>query len=571
MDEISVNLKEVLEEAANDITLLDAFLAWTQNPTTMSAGYALNSQYGCIKSIIEKRHPYENASDVVNSLSRTIEEIVGASGKDIDNLGGDPLIDQLEESLRALIEEKYMDELVKWHISELKNQEQHTRELLCSLKLYLYKDGNLTTKIKTNLLAAIHKAVFDYIIPESIDLDCIGFTNTLYYRSVSGATTEYVQHLTPYTQHLVENLALYREELSLSDPPQVDVKKVANSITDRVPNEEALVSTVFEKPHLPDYLHVLYNRKKRHNIPYVLASYNDSWAINPLIKEELREELGRRRKGNLETYARRLNDCFSNLEKNRPRKRYFHRIVFNEKKQVYMGKFESRDIGTHETIVVCSAVTPFLDSLNMEGGALFILPRHHPIAIERWVEPESTAVVRYQDAYTLVGKETEAASRITKYLSSSPIVGDKMDDIVTAPGEEFKGYMKVREIIAAAKDYVHVIETWCGEDTLIALDKAKKGIEIRLLTQQMNDKKKQKEFEILAGKFMHQRPNFKVRLDPEYRLHDRFIITETGVWSHGHSIKDIGRKLSLITRLKPEREKEIRQHFAELWSESNEI
>ena len=156
-------------------------------------------------------------------------------------------------------------------------------------------------------------------------------------------------------------------------------------------------------------------------------------------------------------------------------------------------------------------------------------------------------------------------------------IGDRMlaqnksEATITAPGENFKGYTKVRAIISMAQESVYLIDPFPAEKTLVTLDSAKDGVDIWFLTHKLNDKRKQREFEILAETFKAQRPRFEVRIDSKYQLHDRYIITESKVWTIGSSIKDFGNKLSSIIELDSEAAGKIREMFISFWNESKKM
>lgn len=76
------------------------------------------------------------------------------------------------------------------------------------------------------------------------------------------------------------------------------------------------------------------------------------------------------------------------------------------------------------------------------------------------------------------------------------------------------------------------------------------------------------EFEVLARKLNADRPEIQIRYAPPQTLHDRFIITKTEAWHIGHSIKDIGNKLSAITPMDSNEKERLETKFHRLWNES---
>lgn len=424
MKSLARRSEEIVEEMSDDIALLDALLAWTQNPTSMSAGYALPAHYRRIESIIEKRHPGRNASDVVEKLSVIIEEIIERLGKSIDDVKGDPVIDDLQEAFRIEIVENHMDRLIEWFVSVLKDETRPVRDIIHSLKSYEDKDGLLDISgINPDVLKASYQAIFDYLFPDSINLDRVGFTNTLYYESSNGATSGHKSLITPYAWEVARNIGDYREELNLSELPEIDISHIAKSIVDDCNDQEVLLSFLCENRFLQEgrywnYLQNLCDFDKWHSIPHVIASYENTWAINPFIRKELKVEIALARKEALQYFAEEANVCFRKIQNENKTRRYFRDIQFHKSNGVFKGKFESSDFGKHDYVIVSSAVTPYLHELNGRGGAFFLVVGHHPLHVEQWLNSESTAIVQYEDTLSLLGKETDIANAVHSCLHS---------------------------------------------------------------------------------------------------------------------------------------------------------
>lgn len=165
---------------------------------------------------------------------------------------------------------------------------------------------------------------------------------------------------------------------------------------------------------------------------------------------------------------------------------------------------------------------------------------------------------------------------VLKYLMQLDLVGnstlkpkDKMPKgMVTKPGEEFKAYAKVLEIISSAAGYLKVVDPYPNVTTLVALARAPEGLSVRFLTARPRRQNRVSEFEVLVKKLMYERPEIEVRSAPPSMLHDRFILSKNSSWSLGQSIKDIGNKLSLISPLLKADAMELRKQFDRLWDMS---
>jgi hypothetical protein len=51
-------------------------------------------------------------------------------------------------------------------------------------------------------------------------------------------------------------------------------------------------------------------------------------------------------------------------------------------------------------------------------------------------------------------------------------------------------------------------------------------------------------------------------------IHDRFILTQAQGWSVGASLKDIGKKLSIVKEMSHETKQKIEKIFEQIWINS---
>jgi hypothetical protein len=185
-------------------------------------------------------------------------------------------------------------------------------------------------------------------------------------------------------------------------------------------------------------------------------------------------------------------------------------------------------------------------------------------------------VSRARNAGRYVRSETRLKHglAVLKFLTQLNLVGNsdlkpKMPKgMVTKPGEEFKAYAKVLEIISDAAGYLKVVDPYPNVTTLVALARAPEGLSVRFLTVRPRRQNRLSEFEVLVKKLMYERPEIEVRSAPPSMLHDRFILSKDGSWSLGQSIKDIGNKLSLISPLLKADATELEKQFDRLWDMS---
>src|SRR5437016_3438246 len=63
--------------------------------------------------------------------------------------------------------------------------------------------------------------------------------------------------------------------------------------------------------------------------------------------------------------------------------------------------------------------------------------------------------------------------------------------------------------------------------------------------------------------------SIEVRVDPKGVFHDRFIVTERGVWSVGQSLSDFGKKASYLSRI--DEPQSLERYFEECWASASKL
>lgn len=142
---------------------------------------------------------------------------------------------------------------------------------------------------------------------------------------------------------------------------------------------------------------------------------------------------------------------------------------------------------------------------------------------------------------------------------------------VFPPKTEFRAFYHVIKLVESASVRLDVIDQYPDELTLLALSCAQDYISIRFLTRPPRRKRKQVLFESYGRKLMKDKFGTEIRYVHSGTVHDRFIITERDSWALGHSIKDIGNKLSSISQKTKQETLQLQSIFDALWSNSTPI
>lgn len=125
-------------------------------------------------------------------------------------------------------------------------------------------------------------------------------------------------------------------------------------------------------------------------------------------------------------------------------------------------------------------------------------------------------------------------------------------------GQIFDAYELASRIIRAAKKSIVLIDNYIDENTLTHLTKKNKGVQVYLLTKNIN---KQLALDILKAN--EQYGNFEVKVFAQ--SHDRFLIIDgKEVYHLGASLKDLGKKWFAFSKLESKSVESILNSILEL-------
>ena len=142
--------------------------------------------------------------------------------------------------------------------------------------------------------------------------------------------------------------------------------------------------------------------------------------------------------------------------------------------------------------------------------------------------------------------------------------GNFPDHVFTKAGEHKKGQDALKEIFTSRIDeYVKIWDPYISADSIKLVSNVGNSITIDILTQSKDEIDEVKEE---ANKLSNR---IIIKKGLKFHDHDRFILTKGEGWSVGHSLKDFGKKNSLLAKLPIS--SEIEMAFDDNWNESEEI
>lgn len=196
-------------------------------------------------------------------------------------------------------------------------------------------------------------------------------------------------------------------------------------------------------------------------------------------------------------------------------------------------------------------------------------------------EPNSSKLVAKLDrAQDFVKVDTRIRRTITalRGIANKPLIHNKdiptqaiTKEVIIPPGEPFTSSLKLKEILRGTHGYAKIIDPYVDEITLEFLLSIPKRIPIKLLTAYTGGKEKERRFKRACQRFRTERPQFEIRKCEPTLIHDRFILTQTQGWSIGPSLKDIGKKLSMMKLISSQSKRETEKMFDKIWAKSKPV
>lgn len=144
-------------------------------------------------------------------------------------------------------------------------------------------------------------------------------------------------------------------------------------------------------------------------------------------------------------------------------------------------------------------------------------------------------------------------------------------EMIILPGESFSGSLRLKEMLQSVRGYAKIIDPYIDDTTLEILFEIPEDVLIRLLTEHTGGEGKEKRFRRACQKFIIERPRYQTRKCEPGLIHDRFILTKTRGWTVGSSLKDIGKKMSMIKEISIESKIEAERKFEELWRNAKDL
>lgn len=194
-------------------------------------------------------------------------------------------------------------------------------------------------------------------------------------------------------------------------------------------------------------------------------------------------------------------------------------------------------------------------------------------------EPSSSMlIVKLDKAQEFVRLNTRIRRTIMalRGISGKSLIYNKdirqtIKETIIPPGEPFTSSLKLKEIFRSVQGYAKIIDPYVNETTLEFLIHIPKDLPIKILTAYTGGKERERQLKRACKKFKIERPQLRIRKCEQKLIHDRFLLTQGRGWSIGSSLKDIGKKLSMIKEVSTQTKHEAEKIFDQIWARSTDL
>lgn len=251
--------------------------------------------------------------------------------------------------------------------------------------------------------------------------------------------------------------------------------------------------------------------------------------------------------------------------------------------KAYLNKQQERQIAEAESIVENSFISWFQTIQGFFSTISIKKPRLQPTGISDKLLRKMDKVLTYKRLdtkirhtlnilLTFLNQPLIFNKDIPQFLKTVQVEKKKQaKEIVIPPQRPFTGLKELKNVFENVDGYVKIIDPYVGEETLDLLINIPEKISILLITSFTGGKSKERRFKRACKKFKIEKPEFEIRKCDPKLIHDRFILTRSKGWSVGTSLKDIGRKLSMINEISPQTKAEMETIFEQIWNKARNL
>ena len=118
-------------------------------------------------------------------------------------------------------------------------------------------------------------------------------------------------------------------------------------------------------------------------------------------------------------------------------------------------------------------------------------------------------------------------------------------EMVFFEGEFLVAHEAIRKIVKIARRRLILVDNYIDERVLTLLAERRAGVACRIYGKNAN----KRDIQLAFSRFQQQYPNDQLQLTQWNATHDRFIVCDDTLWLCGSSVKDAGRRTSMLIKL----------------------
>jgi hypothetical protein len=175
---------------------------------------------------------------------------------------------------------------------------------------------------------------------------------------------------------------------------------------------------------------------------------------------------------------------------------------------------------------------------------------------------------RTSGAVTLTRRKRLAHFKIMR-RGEDELVSASTHAILVDPSRALTSIRAVEEILRSLRGDIRVCDTYVDSKTLDYVAEMKGATGVQLLTENVQDSSRLKR-DLSAFEKEHRIP-IELRISAPGRLHDRYVLHADGMLLVGASLKDIGKKQSMIVALSTSVSSEVDRGFGRAWHDATKF
>jgi hypothetical protein len=180
-----------------------------------------------------------------------------------------------------------------------------------------------------------------------------------------------------------------------------------------------------------------------------------------------------------------------------------------------------------------------------------------------------TAILKKSKGFVATSKKSGKKNFKLMKRGEDDLLGSSLHSIYLDPEKPLTSRRRVEELFEKLDGEVRICDPYLSSGTLDYLAQSARAANVRLLTENVQDSSRLKR-DLAAFRKEHPTP-LEVRVSQAGQLHDRYIIYKDGMFWVGSSLKDLGKRQSVVVRLSSTFATEMSRAFEREWNRASKF